>query len=168
MRTPGLYRGPNFQTHSQYVSLHFPSLVNPFLAHIGSAHEETGLGNYLRALSAILLLPRLVDSLMEMILPKGVSSCLLKSEIGKVWPNLLMSLSRKTSIGWIIRQLPAHTFLGPKRENANFANKVQYPVSHSVCFPVVSKNFPDRTRITQSFLQRNIDEMGFFVCLFSL
>ena len=84
MRTPSLYRGPNFQSHSQYVSLHFLSLMNTFLAHIGSAHKETGLGNCLRVLSSILLLPRLVDILMEMILPQGVSSGLLTSEIGKV------------------------------------------------------------------------------------
>ena len=91
VRTPGLHRGPNFQSHSQYISLHFLSLVNPFLALIGSALEETGLGNCLRVLSAILLLPWLVDILMEMILQQGVASCLLAPEIKKVWPNISMS-----------------------------------------------------------------------------
>ena len=46
--------------------------MNPFLAHIGSAHEETGLGNYLRALSAILLLPRLVDIPVERTMMQGL------------------------------------------------------------------------------------------------
>ena len=40
MRTPHLHRGPNFESHSQYVSLHFLRLVNRFLGHTGTAHEE--------------------------------------------------------------------------------------------------------------------------------
>lgn len=63
-------------SHSQCIFLHFPSLLNTFLAHIGSVPEEKGLENYLKVLSAIMLLPRLVDNLLEMILPQGVASCL--------------------------------------------------------------------------------------------
>ena len=84
MRTPGLHRGPNFQTHSECVSLYFPSLVNTFLGHIGSAHEETGFGRLSKSVSAILLLPRLVDILMVMIQCQGVANHLLVSEIPKV------------------------------------------------------------------------------------
>ena len=79
-----MHRGPNFQTHSEYVSLYFSSLTNTFLGHIGSAQEETGFGRLCNSVSAILLLPRLVDILMEMILLQGVANHLLASEIPKV------------------------------------------------------------------------------------
>ena len=40
VRTPHLHTGPNFESHSQYVSLYFLRLVNRFLGHTGTAHEE--------------------------------------------------------------------------------------------------------------------------------
>ena len=47
--------------------------------------------------------------------------------------------------------------------------RTQYPGSHSVWVPAVSKNFPDRPRITGSLLQRKLDgtDIWMFVC-FSL
>ena len=66
--------------------------------------------------------------------------------------------SKKTAIGWIFRQLLFCTILGPTERKCWFlANKVQDPASHSVCVRAVSKHFPDRPRITGSFLQRKLD-----------
>lgn len=42
-------------------------------------------------------------------------------------------------------------------DNANFATKIHYQDSHSGCVPAVSKNFPDRTRLTISHLQSKRD-----------
>ena len=83
MKTPGLQRGPIFKSR-QKVSSHFANLVNTFLGHTGTAHREQAVGVCLRVLSDILLLPRLVDTPLEVHRRQGVGSRLLASEITKV------------------------------------------------------------------------------------
>ena len=50
-------------------------------------------------------------------------------------------------------------------KNVIFAIKVWYPGSHSGCVPTLSKNFPDRSRITGSLLQRKHGGTDWNVCL---
>ena len=101
---------------------------------------------------------------MEMILPLQVASHLLvRNRKGLTKP--IDVISRKTLIGWIIRQLLACTLLEPT-ENANFANKVQYPGSHSVCVPAVSKNFQIDLGSLDPSYRENSMELTFW-CLFA-
>ena len=103
-------------------------------------------------LSAILLLPRFIDILVERTLTQELISCLLASEIPMFLTKAIAVKVRKQH--WIDFQAVATP--QPSRVNANFVIKVQYPGSHSVGSPVVSKNFQDRPGITGSFLQRKV------------
>ena len=91
--------------------------------------RKQAAGVCLTELSAILFLPSLVGILVEMILPQGVASWLLASEIPVFWPKLLLSKVGKKIVR-IFRQLLGHTVSGLSERQRSFCQ--QSPVSRFI------------------------------------
>ena len=115
----------NFESHSQFISLPFLSLVSICLGHTVTPLRKQSVWECLRVLSTILLLPRLADIPKERTLTR-VASPLLSSEIPMFWSKLLLSKIGK-KIVWIFRQSLGHTVSGPSDRKCSFCQ--QGPVS---------------------------------------
>ena len=85
----------------------------------------------------------------------------------KGWTKPSTVRSEKRAIGWIFKQLLGRPAIRPTKRKIGILPPSSIPSSHSVCVPAVSKNFPDRPRLTGSLLQRKCDGTDVFilVCL---
>lgn len=74
-------------------------------------------------------------------------------------------ISGKRPIVLTFKELLNPSLLWPTQRKFYFANKVQNPGSHWACVQALSKNFPDRLRITRSLLQGTSRNRCFDICL---
>ena len=141
----------------QCVSLHILSLVNTFLGHTATAHEEAGCGSVFESAGCytVFILWRRHST------ANGAEArdfkVLVSFRNANGWRRTSPVRSEKIQIGWIFKQLLGLPALwSTKWKMRIFPSRLDIQVdTHGVSR--ISKKFPDRSRLTGSLLQKKLD-----------
>ena len=145
------------------------SLVNPFLGHIGTAHEEIGCGSLSE--SAVCHLGLLPNELIFHWKWSGSkefqTACFLQKSQRF---DLKYSCHKYKESNWMDFQALArpHCFRANGEKNANFSNNIQDPDSHSVCSLQYPRIFHTDLGSLDPSDRENLMEQTFWCFLFSV
>ena len=135
--------------------MHIPSLVNTFLGHSGTTHEESGHGSVSGKTgchTGVTQLRAHCTSNGPQVRSWGSPPCFRNPKAG----SQASSVRRKqTATGWIFKHLLGRTPLGlPRRKRLILAPRPSIQVEAQGVFHAGSKNIPDTLRLTSSLLHR--------------